>query len=180
MQPGPKRPGQSVISSVPKASSTGQRCHLDLPTDRPYNDHDPSIDDMSTEVLYRKWRPRSFSDVVGQEPVTRTIRNAVANSKIAHAYLLCGPRGTGKTSLGRLVAKASTARHLQRASHVITVNFASPSTAGSQWTWWKWTRQATGELTRSASCESTSALLRWRRLQGLFGRRGAHAHTGGL
>ena len=70
------------------------------------NDLGPSIDDMSTEVLYRKWRPRSFSDVVGQEPVTRTIRNAVAKSKIAHAYLLCGPRGTGKTSLGRLIAKA--------------------------------------------------------------------------
>jgi len=60
----------------------------------------------SGQVLYRKWRPQTFAEVVGQEAVTRTLRNAVAASKVAHAYLLCGPRGTGKTSLGRLIAKA--------------------------------------------------------------------------
>ena len=61
---------------------------------------------MNSEVLYRKWRPQSFAEVAGQDPVTRTLRNAVASSKVAHAYMLCGPRGTGKTSLGRLIAKA--------------------------------------------------------------------------
>ena len=61
----------------------------------------------SRQVLYRKWRPQTFSEVVGQEPVTRTLRNSVASRRIAHAYLLSGPRGTGKTSLGRLVAKAA-------------------------------------------------------------------------
>ncbi|MCH6555878.1 MAG: DNA polymerase III subunit gamma/tau, partial [Chloroflexi bacterium] len=59
------------------------------------------------QVLYRKWRPQTFAEIVGQEPVTRTLRNSVASKRIAHAYLLSGPRGTGKTSLGRLVAKAA-------------------------------------------------------------------------
>jgi len=58
------------------------------------------------QVLYRKWRPQTFGELVGQEAVTRTLRNSVATGKLAHAYLLCGPRGTGKTSLGRLIAKA--------------------------------------------------------------------------
>ncbi len=61
---------------------------------------------MSSEVMYRRWRPQSFGDVVGQDAITRTIANAVSNSRLAHAYLFCGPRGTGKTSLGRLLAKA--------------------------------------------------------------------------
>ncbi len=58
------------------------------------------------QVLYRKWRPQTFAEVAGQDSVTRTLRNAIASGRIAHAYLLCGPRGTGKTSLGRLIAKA--------------------------------------------------------------------------
>jgi len=61
---------------------------------------------VSTEVLYRKWRPRAFAEVAGQEPVVRTLTNAIASGKVAHAYLLCGPRGTGKTTTGRLLAKA--------------------------------------------------------------------------
>jgi DNA polymerase-3 subunit gamma/tau len=61
----------------------------------------------SSEVLYRKWRPQTFAEVVGQEPVTRTLRNSVSSERVAHAYLLSGPRGTGKTSLGRLIAKAA-------------------------------------------------------------------------
>ncbi|HVP05603.1 MAG TPA: DNA polymerase III subunit gamma/tau [Dehalococcoidia bacterium] len=60
-----------------------------------------------TEVLYRKWRPQSFAEVAGQEAVTRTLRNSIAAGKLAHAYLFCGPRGTGKTTLGRLLAKAA-------------------------------------------------------------------------
>jgi DNA polymerase-3 subunit gamma/tau len=60
-----------------------------------------------SEVLYRKWRPQSFSEVAGQDAVTRTLRNSVATGRLAHAYLFCGPRGTGKTTLGRLLAKAA-------------------------------------------------------------------------
>ena len=61
---------------------------------------------MSNEVLYRRWRPQRFAEVAGQEPVTRTLANAVAQGRLAHAYLFCGPRGTGKTSTGRILAKA--------------------------------------------------------------------------
>ena len=61
---------------------------------------------MSQEVLYRKWRPQRFADVAGQHPITTTLRNAVAGGTPAHAYLLTGPRGTGKTSTGRILAKA--------------------------------------------------------------------------
>ncbi|MCY4455036.1 MAG: DNA polymerase III subunit gamma/tau [Chloroflexi bacterium] len=61
---------------------------------------------MSQEVLYRKWRPTTFNDVAGQDPITSTLRNAVAAGTPAHAYLFTGPRGTGKTSTGRILAKA--------------------------------------------------------------------------
>ena len=58
------------------------------------------------EVFYRKWRPKSLSEVVGQDAITKTLRQAVAQSRIAHAYLFCGTRGTGKTSTARILAKA--------------------------------------------------------------------------
>ncbi|MDO8532019.1 MAG: DNA polymerase III subunit gamma/tau [Dehalococcoidia bacterium] len=61
---------------------------------------------MTSQVFYRKWRPQSLADVVGQEAVTRTLTNALATGRTAHAYLFCGPRGTGKTSTGRILAKA--------------------------------------------------------------------------
>ncbi len=61
---------------------------------------------MGSEVFYRKWRPQTLGEVVGQEPVTQTLRHAVESGKIAHAYLFCGPRGTGKTSTARVLAKA--------------------------------------------------------------------------
>jgi DNA polymerase-3 subunit gamma/tau len=61
---------------------------------------------MTSQVFYRKWRPQNLSEVVGQEHVTQTLRHAVANGRVAHAYLFCGPRGTGKTSTGRILAKA--------------------------------------------------------------------------
>jgi DNA polymerase III subunit gamma/tau len=57
-------------------------------------------------ALYRRYRPQTFAQVVGQEPVTRTLRNAIAGGQVAHAYLLAGSRGTGKTSIARLIAKA--------------------------------------------------------------------------
>ena len=61
---------------------------------------------MSGRALYLVWRPRRFDDVVGQPHVVRTIRNAVRNGTIAHAYLFSGPRGTGKTTMARLLFKA--------------------------------------------------------------------------
>ena len=61
---------------------------------------------MISQVFYRKWRPQTLAGVVGQEPVTRTLLNGLANGRISHAYLFCGPRGTGKTSTARILAKA--------------------------------------------------------------------------
>jgi len=57
------------------------------------------------EILYRKWRPRSFSELAGQDHVSTTLRNALRSGRVAHAYLFAGPRGTGKTTTGRLLAK---------------------------------------------------------------------------
>jgi DNA polymerase-3 subunit gamma/tau len=59
-----------------------------------------------SEVLYRKWRPRRLDELVGQEPVAQTLARSVALGRVAHAYLFCGPRGTGKTSTARILAKA--------------------------------------------------------------------------
>lgn len=61
---------------------------------------------MAYEVLARKWRPRQFVDVIGQEHVTRTLRHAIVSERVAHAYLFVGPRGIGKTTLSRIFAKA--------------------------------------------------------------------------
>ena len=58
------------------------------------------------QVIARKWRPQCFSDVVGQEHVVRTLRNAIRQQRTAHAYLFVGPRGVGKTTLARIFAKA--------------------------------------------------------------------------
>ncbi|OGZ44022.1 MAG: DNA polymerase III, subunit gamma and tau [Candidatus Ryanbacteria bacterium RIFCSPHIGHO2_02_FULL_45_17b] len=63
---------------------------------------------MSEHVLYRKYRPQTFADVVGQEHVTLLLQNAIRLNRIAHAYLFSGPRGTGKTTVARLLAKAAS------------------------------------------------------------------------
>ena len=61
---------------------------------------------MNNYVLYRKWRPQSFSELVGQTAIKKTLVNAISQNRIAHAYLFSGPRGTGKTSTARILAKA--------------------------------------------------------------------------
>jgi len=64
-------------------------------------------------ALYREWRPRIFEDVVGQEHITTTLKNEILNDRIAHAYLFCGTRGTGKTSTAKVMAKALNCLDLQ-------------------------------------------------------------------
>ena len=61
---------------------------------------------MSYEVLAQRWRPQNFSDVVGQEHVTKTLKNQILSERVGHAYLFWGPRGTGKTTVARILAKA--------------------------------------------------------------------------
>ncbi|OPX49939.1 DNA polymerase III subunit gamma/tau [Clostridium thermobutyricum] len=61
---------------------------------------------MAYTALYREWRPKTFEDVIGQEHITTTLKNQILNDRIAHAYLFCGTRGTGKTSTAKVFAKA--------------------------------------------------------------------------
>ena len=60
---------------------------------------------MAYKALYRTYRPNTFDEVVGQQPIVQTLKNAIKKKKIAHAYLFCGPRGTGKTSIAKIFSK---------------------------------------------------------------------------
>ncbi|MED3822065.1 AAA family ATPase, partial [Priestia aryabhattai] len=66
---------------------------------------------MSYQALYRTWRPQKFEDVVGQKHVTKTLQNALLQEKVSHAYLFSGPRGTGKTTIAKVFAKAINCEH---------------------------------------------------------------------
>ncbi|MCY6356021.1 DNA polymerase III subunit gamma/tau [Clostridium sp. ZS2-4] len=68
---------------------------------------------MAYTALYREWRPRTFDEVVGQSHITTTLKNQIKNNRIAHAYLLCGTRGTGKTSTAKIFSKAVNCLNLQ-------------------------------------------------------------------
>ena len=66
---------------------------------------------MSYTALYRKWRPVSFGDVKGQDPIVKTLKNQITSGRIGHAYLFCGTRGTGKTSIAKIFARAVNCEH---------------------------------------------------------------------
>ena len=63
------------------------------------------------QALYRKWRPKTFDDVVGQEQVTTALRRQVREGRVSHAYLFVGTRGTGKTTCARILARAVNCEH---------------------------------------------------------------------
>src|SRR2546421_3642359 len=71
---------------------------------------------MAYQSLYRRYRPQRFAELRGQDHVTATLRNAVREGRVAHAYLFSGPRGTGKTSTARILPPLSTAKHPVTAS----------------------------------------------------------------
>jgi len=66
---------------------------------------------MSYQVIARKWRPQRFDDVVGQQAVTRTLRNAIKSGRLAQAFVFAGPRGVGKTTTARILARALNCIH---------------------------------------------------------------------
>ena len=68
---------------------------------------------MANLVLYRKYRPQTFSEIVGQEHIVKTLTNAILSDMISHAYLFSGPRGTGKTTIARLLAKSVNCGNLK-------------------------------------------------------------------
>jgi DNA polymerase III subunit gamma/tau len=88
-----------------------------------------------SQALYRKWRPRQWDEVVAQEHVVQTLRNAVRTGRTAHAYLLAGPRGTGKTTTARLLAKALNCLAEEPPARPATsASTAWRSTPGASWT----------------------------------------------
>ena len=79
---------------------------------------------MSYQALYRKWRPDNFNDVKGQDTIVTTLRNQINADRIGHAYLFCGTRGTGKTSVAKIFAKAVIVSIRLKATLVVSVRHA--------------------------------------------------------
>ena len=76
---------------------------------------------MSYVVIARRWRPQQFDEIIAQEHVSKTLSNAIANNRIAHAYIFTGPRGIGKTTTARILAKALNCEKDQRRRPVMNV-----------------------------------------------------------
>ncbi len=75
-------------------------------------DRKGTVSAVSYQALYRVWRPQTFADVIGQTAITQTLKNALVSGQTSHAYLFTGPRGTGKTSVAKILAKALNCEHL--------------------------------------------------------------------
>ena len=80
---------------------------------------------MSYQALYRKFRPDNFGDVKGQDAIVKTLKNQIASGRIGHAYLFCGTRGTGKTTVAKIFAKAVNCENPGEMVHVMNVLFVN-------------------------------------------------------
>ena len=89
---------------------------------------------LHVSALYRKWRPKTFSQVVGQDHITGTLQRQVAEGRTAHAYLFTGTRGTGKTTCARILAKAVNCLHPEDGAPATGARPAGASTAAPCWT----------------------------------------------
>lgn len=92
--------GQSAMFGAPEVGENGASAAQTAPTEP------PSVENQPYRVLARKYRPQTFSELIGQEPMVRTLGNAIERDRLAHAFLMTGVRGVGKTSTARLIAKA--------------------------------------------------------------------------
>ena len=110
---------------------------------------------MSYQVFARKYRPQTFDDLVGQEHVTRTLKNAIEQNRLAHAYLFVGPRGTGKTSTARILAKALNCVNGPTITPCGVCDSCKEIAAGNASTCSKSTARATTASSRCASCATT-------------------------
>ena len=136
--------------------------------------------DRAVTALYRKYRPQDFDDVVGQEAVVRTLRNAIELGQLRQAYLFAGPRGTGKTSMARILAKALNCEPGRPRRPTRSATPASRSPTARRWTSSRWTPPRSAGSTTSARSATASSSRRPRAVQGLHPRRGAPAHGRGL
>ena len=122
----------------------------------PDRSFEPVDDHRPVTALYRKYRPQDFDDVVGQEAVVRTLRNAIELDQLRQAYLFAGPRGTGKTSMARILAKAlncaAVAPRPRRPTRSATP--ASRSRTGRRSTSSRWTLPRSAGSTTSARSAS--------------------------
>ncbi|OGJ54496.1 DNA polymerase III, subunit gamma and tau, partial [Candidatus Peregrinibacteria bacterium RIFOXYC2_FULL_33_13] len=88
------------------------------------------MNDMSEISLYRKYRPQRFFDLVGQEHIVKVLTNGVKTNNVSHAYLFCGPRGTGKTSCARIVAKVLNCTDVKEGEPCLECNFCLDTQEG--------------------------------------------------
>lgn len=72
---------------------------------------------MAVQALYRRWRPQHWEDFIGQEHIVRVMRNAIKSNRLSHAYLFSGPRGTGKTTMARMIGRAVNCSNPDPAKH---------------------------------------------------------------